>query len=511
MRMMRLRIADCGLRISSCLVLLGAFTFSGLGQIPEPGPAKSVQVPAVKETKLKNGLTVAVVEKHSSPIVTVQLVIRSGAGVEETEQAGLANFTADMLTKGTKTRTAEQIAEEMEFLGASINSGAGWNSSSVSTTVTSDKLDQAMAIMADVVLNPSFKQEELDLMRSQSLDELKSSLTQPSFLASYVTSAYSFNEHPAGGTPQSLAAINRNSLLDFYKNNYEPDGAVLIFTGDILPSKANAIANTFFGGWKGKGARKEITATMTEEAPPLPPGMVKASSAAPLFKRIVVIDVPQAGQASVTYAVPVREGRIEFGPAGTTANSVNKVYYPALALNSVLGGGYSSRLNQEIRIKRGLSYGAGSGFAWRLDAANFTTRTQTKNVSAAEVVELVLAEIRKLADTDISNTELVPRKSVLTGTFGRNLETTNGLASALADLYVFEIGTSELNKYVSNVNSVSDSQIREFAKSNLVGGDIIIVGDYSIFKDDLAKRFPEINLEVIKASELDITKPNLRK
>jgi zinc protease len=181
-------------------------------------------------------------------------------------------------------------------------------------------------------------------------------------------------------------------------------------------------------------------------------------------------------------------------------------------LNSLLGGGYSSRLNQEIRIKRGLSYGAGSSFGWRWDSSTFSTRTQTKNESAAEVVELVLAEIERLAeDESISAAELDPRKSVLTGGFGRRIETTGGLVNALADLYTFDIPPAELNRYMTNVNSVTDKQIRGFAKSNLLGGDVIIVGDYSIFRDDLAKRFPNIKPVVIPASELDITKPGLRK
>ena len=180
-------------------------------------------------------------------------------------------------------------------------------------------------------------------------------------------------------------------------------------------------------------------------------------------------------------------------------------------MNSLLGGGYSSRLNQEIRIKRGLSYGAGSSFGWRAASTNFTTRTQTKNQSAAEVAELVVGELRRLAETDAAETELNPRRLVLTGNFGRNLETTAGLASALGDLYSFGIPTTELNNYMPSVSGVSASGVKEFATDYLREGVLIIVGDYSIFKDDLAKRFPGMKIEVIPANELDITKPNLRK
>lgn len=466
---------------------------------PEPSAPRSVSIPAVKEKKLANGLTVAVVERKNVPLVTVQLLVRSGASAEDASKAGLANLTASMLPKGTKTRTATQIAEQMEFLGGAIETGAGWNNSLVRITVTSDKLDQAMAIMADVVLNPAFDQKELDLLKSQALDGLTFNLKQPGFLANYVASKYSFGEHPAGGTPTSLKGITRADVVRFHGDNFKPYNSVLIFTGDISPAVANAIALKNLGKWgKAVGSRKEIIEDMLE-AP------AEAQPESPV-KRLTVIDLPRSGQASVSYAIKVGEGRTDFN------ESANKpIFFEASVLNSLLGGGYSSRLNQEIRIKRGLSYGAGSSFGWREFESNFFTRTQTKNESAAEVAELVLAEVKRLTEGEITDAELTPRKSVLTGNFGRNLETTAGLAAAVADLYSFSIPTSELNQYVGSVTAVTDDQIREFAKQNLLGGDIIIVGDYAIFKDDLAKRFPNMKVDVIKADELDLSKENLRK
>lgn len=492
----QLRIADCGLRNYSLLSLLlfvvvfCSVEVSAQETIPVPGPAKSVNIPAVKETKLKNGLTVAVVERKSVPFVTVQLLVKNGADVEGKEKAGLANLTASMLTKGTKSRSATQIAEEIEFLGGSIFSGAGWLSSSVGMSITSDKFDQAMAIMADVSLNPTFAKEELDLAKSQTLDGLTYNLTQPGFLANYVASSYSFGEHPTGGTPGSIESMTTTDVLGFYSKNYQPDESVLIFVGDINPEKAAASAEKFFGGW----------------AKPERAGMGSGSvgsffnNSNPIVKRFLVVDLPNSGQASVNFVKPIR---------GTGRRS--KEYYAASVLNSLLGGGYSSRLNQEIRIKRGLSYGAGSSFAWRGWKTNFGARTQTKNESAAEVAQLIIAEIRRLMETDPTDAELIPRKSVLIGGFGRNLETTQGLAGALGELYGFGISSNDLNTYMQSVNEVKNGELKSFASANFFEGDIIIVGDYSKFKDDLAKRFPDMKIDVIKVDELDITKPNLRK
>jgi zinc protease len=496
-------------KMFSFLAVLSFLTIAVLAQTetpPTPGAPRSAKIPAIVERKLPNGLTVAAVERKNVPLVTIEILVRSGASKEEISQAGLANLTASMLTKGTKTRTATQIAEQIEFLGGSVNAVAGWNNSVVQITVTSDKLDQAMAILADVVLNPSFKKEELDLLKSQTLDGLVYNLKQPGFLANYVASRYSFGEHPAGGTPESISKITVADVVRFKRENYLPDNSVLIFTGDVAPARANTLAQRFFGAWRKSLGGPELDM-------PLPPravaGTVEKNTSEAIVRRILVVDLPDSGQAAVNYAQSLPGGRID-GFDGKKSLP-GKTFFPASVFNSVLGGGYSSRLNQEIRIKRGLSYGAGSSVAWRGDSSNFSTGTQTKNESAAEVVELVLAELEKLKREDVGASELNPRKLVLTGDFGRDLETTAGLAGKVGELYGFFLPASEMNSFVRNVQSISAAQIKSFADTSLKGGDIIIVGDYKVFRDDLAKRFPNMKIEVVKSDELNLTSENLRK
>jgi len=458
--------------------------------VPAPGAPRSTIVPAVKETKLKNGLTVAVIERKAVPLITVQLLVNSGALAESQKKAGLANLTATLLTKGTKARSATRIAEEIEFLGGSIFSFAGWQNSSVGLSITSDKLDRAMDIMGDVALNPAFSDDELKLAKSQTLDDLTYNLTQPGFLANYVATKYSFGEHPAGGTPGSIEGISRNDVVSYYSENYRPTEAVLIFVGDISNEKAIQSAEKYFGNWN-KTARK--SGGIWGDVPAGP-------AAKSVVSRFLVVDLPKSGQAAVNFVKPIPG-------IGRRA----KQYYSASVLNSLLGGGYSSRLNQEIRIKRGLSYGAGSNFAWRVGSANFSARTQTKDQSAGQVAELMIEEVKRLAAAVPAESELVPRMSVLTGDFGRDLETTQGLAGALANLYTFGIPPSDLNSYAKNVLSVQGGDLKSFAAANLFGGDIIIVGDYEVFKEDLARRFPDQKIEVIKASDLDIDSETLRK
>lgn len=448
---------------------------------PAPAAPRETKIPLIVEKRLPTGLRVATVERKNVPLVTVQFLLNDGANVEAKEKAGLANLTASMLTKGTKTKSASQIAEAMEFLGGSINAAAGWNNSFVTITVMSDKLDAAMAILADVVLNPSFKQDELDLLKSQTLDGLTYNLKQPGFLANYVASTYSLGEHPAGGTPDSLKGLTRADVVDFHKKNYYPMFSTLIFSGDVTPARAGTLAQKYFGRWN------KTLSSMVGDSTYVP----QPADGSKIINRLLVVDLPDSGQASVNY---VR--RLE-----ALYRRDKTVYFPASVLNSVLGGGYSSRLNQEIRIKRGLSYGAGSVFLWHSAQSNFSTRTQTKNESAAEVAQLVEEEIKRLIKDDVKADELGPRKLVLNGDFGRDLETTAGIADRVAELYTFGLSTTELNDFIPGVNAVTATQIKKFAGDYLKGGDMIIVGDYKIFKDDLAKRFPNMKIEVVKAAD----------
>lgn len=486
--------------IFAFLLLPFALGIKAQEQPPAPSAPREVKIPAVKNSALPNGLKVAVVERRNLPLVTVSLLINNAGAALESKD-GLANATASLLTKGTKTRSASQIAEQIEFLGGDLNAGANWNSSIVTLNVTSDKLEKAMAIMSDVVLNPTFAQSEIDLFKSQTNDELTVALKQPGSLASFVASRYTFGEHNAVGTPESLNSITNSEIENFYRFTYSPKNAVLVFAGDISNEQAITLTKKFFGDWKIPSLKdlklsKEFKVEKVTE--------VFSSN---IINRFLVVDLPNSGQAAVTYAKRLGVGRVSC-PNGKCATDA--AYFPSTVTNTILGGGYSARLNAEIRIKRGLSYGAGSSLSSRSDKTNVLARVQTKNESAAEVAELVAAEINRLGTGLAEQTELTPRQLTLTGAFGSSLETTNGLAGKLIELYTFGLNPEELNSYMSSVRGVSSQQVKDFAAANLIGGDMIIVGDYKIFADDLKKRFPNQKIEVIPASELDLNSATLR-
>jgi zinc protease len=454
---------------------------------PPPAAPREVQIPKPAEKTLANGLRVVVIEKQGVPLVAARVLIKNGGEADPAALPGLADTTASLLTQGTATHSAEEIARGVEALGATLDTGAGWDQSSADISVMSSKLPQAMAFMADVLIHPAFKQEEIDRLRKRNSDALTVAMKQPGRLASFVATHVIFGDapygHNLGGTPQSLARITRDDIVSFHRDYYRPDNAILIMGGDITPAKAFAVAQELFGGWKPAAGSHLAQPPSTKDLP---------------ASRVVVVDMPSAGQAAVVVSRP---GMRRADPA----------YYLALVTNSILGGGFSSRLNQEIRIKRGLSYGAGSSFDLRRDTGPFTATAQTKNESAGEVAGLMIDEMNKLGTTVVDPTELGPRKAVLIGSFGRQLETNAGLVNRLGTLALYGLNLDEVNRYISGVQAVSADDVEKFAASHVAGNDasIVIVGDAKKFLPALQARFKTV--DVIPIGELDVSAATLRK
>jgi zinc protease len=459
---------------------------------PPPAAPRNVPIPKPVERTLPNGLRVVVVERSNMPLVSAALMIRNGGEVDPPQLAGLADITASLLTKGTQTRTAPQIAEAIEALGGSIESGARWDASTASVGVMSSRINNAMEILADVVRRPTFKEEEVERLRAQYLDDLTVALGQPGSIARYVASRVVFGDapygHPISGTPESIAKIKRDDIVRLHATYYRPDNAILVIGGDIAAAEGFKTAERFFGDWRKPTA-------------PLPVASAKATAttgaSAAAVQRIVVVDKPDAGQAAVLVA-------------RTGIRRTDPEFFRGIVANSVLSG-YSGRLNQEIRIKRGLSYGARSALETRRETGPFMAEAQTKNESGAVVAGLLLGELARLANGELPDAELTPRKAVLIGGFARNLETAGGLVSQVANLALYGLSFDEINSYINNVQSITAKDVQGFAGSRLAANaaNIIIVGDAKKFLPELQKQYK--NVEVIPVADLDLNIAQLRK
>jgi zinc protease len=454
---------------------------------PPPAPPRSGTFPKPVEQTLPNGLRVIVVERTETPLVSAQLLIKNGGEVDPPELAGVADLTANLLTKGTQSRDATKIAQEIESLGASLDSGARWDSSFATVSVMSSKTPQAMEILADVVRRPTFKSEEVERLRQQYLDTVTLSLGNPGTIARFVAARVVFGDspygHPVAGTTESLTRITPADIAKLHSRFYRPDNAILVIGGDITAKDGVALATRYFGDWQKP----------TDPLPALSPAMESAGKAG----RVIVIDKPDAGQAAVYLT-------------RTGINRKDPDYFRGIVSNSVLSG-YSGRLNQEIRIKRGLSYNAGSVLDTRRDVGPFLASAQTKNESGAVVADLLLSEISRLSSAPPADAELTPRKAVLIGNFSRNLQTANGLVGQVGSLALYGLGLDEISRYIDNVQAIGTADIQKFAGTRLDAktSNIIIVGNAKAFLPELQKKYP--NVEVIPVAELDLNTGLLRK
>ncbi|MBN8808612.1 MAG: insulinase family protein [Sphingomonas sp.] len=454
--------------------------------IPAPGTPVVATLPAPVTMKLANGMSVIVVEKHDLPLVSVRIVANGGGAADPAGRAGLNNLTADLMTKGTRTRSATQIANAVENLGGSISSGAGWDSTEVAMQVKADQLPSGLGVLADVTRNPAFAADELERDRAQAIDGVQVQLKNPGRLANLVAARAVIGNSPYGhalsGTPMSLKAITRADVTGAYAATWRPGDTTLVLVGDVTPAAAKALVEANFGSWRGGGAAPAPVPTVAAVA--LPP-------------RIIVVDLPNAGQAGVVVARPGIARR-------------DPDFYAASVANATLGVGFSSRLNQEIRIKRGLAYGAGSGLAARRQPGYVAANTQTKNPSATEVVGLILDTMRGMGTAPVPVDELSSRKAVLIGDFGRETETTSGIANVLGNYVIEGVPLSELKSFTPRIDGIDPAQVQRVSQRLLdpTNASIVVVGDAKLFIDDLRKKYPAV--EVIPASSLDLDSATLK-
>jgi len=449
---------------------------------PAAAPVKAT-LPRPVETRLANGLRVITVERHDLPLVTAALVASGGGATDPAGRAGAASLAAEVMTKGTRTRSATQIAAAIESLGGALDADAGRDGASIEVTVKSDALAPAMGILADVARNPAFAADEIERARAQAIDTQAVALSNPAQLAGLAANRLVYGDAPYGapleGTPASLKALAATDLQRSYRTTWQPGQAALLLVGDITPTAAHELAERNFGDWRPAAGAVPESRQPNYPAP-----------------RVLVIDMPGAGQAGVVVARP--------GIA-----RADERYYPLQVANTILGGGFSSRLNQEVRIKRGLAYGAGSSATARRLPGLVTARTQTKNPTAPDVATLIVAEMKRMGAEPIAPAELDTRKASLVGNFGRGIETTAGIAGVLGDYVLEDVALAELDRFTDRVNAVDAASVSAVSRTLLdpAPASIVVVGDAKQFLGPLQRAFPQ--LTVVKAVAVDLDKPTL--
>ncbi len=389
--------------------------------------------------ELPNGLVLLFSEQRGLPLVRVSLLFKAGVLRDPPGKAGLANLTALLLTQGTKKRSATQIAQEVDFLGAKLGAAGSDDYASVGLTVLKKDLEAGLDLLQDVVFNPAFAKKEIKRKVTQIKATFKTDQDEPSIMASRAFYRRLFGNnpyaHPPKGTPKGLAAIKRNDLVSFHGKFYRPNNAILTIVGDLSLEEAREWVTKTFGDWTAAPLPKlEVT----------PPPVLESSED-------IIID------KNITQA------NIIWGNLGIARS--NPDFYALQVLNYILGGGgFSSRLLTNVREKRGLVYSAGSSFDSGLEPGAFAISLETKNKSAGEAVAEVIKEVEQVRTQPVSAAELASAKSYLIGSFPRKMDSIAKRAALLAYVELYGLGLDYPWRYPSLIRDLTPADLQKTAE-----------------------------------------------
>jgi zinc protease len=423
-------------------------------KLPKPGPNPKFSLPAIEKTKLSNGLEVWMVEQKELPIVAMNLVLKSGQGNEPDDRTGLANITANLLDDGTKTRSAVDIANQLQAIGVGgINAGSGWDSTNVSVQTLTRNLDKALEIYSDVIMNPAFPATELESQRARSLIGLRQQRANPNAVSNIVYNKVLYGDHPYGRDTNeaTIKAVTREDIVKFYEANYRPNNGVLIVVGDFDKSSLKGKLESAFSAWKsGPVASRDLP------------------SAKSLDKTgIYIVDRPNSAQSVVS-----------IGQVGLDRS--NPDYFPVVVMNSILGGGITSRISMNLREDKGYTYGANSGFVYRRGAGPFRAGGDIQTAVTDKAIVEFMKELNGIrGEIPITEKELDYNKQSLIRRYPAAFETVGAISNQLSNLVVYGLPDSYFNDYISKVNSVTLSDVNRVAKQYLDPSKmaIVIVGD----------------------------------
>ncbi|WP_339925908.1 pitrilysin family protein [uncultured Cyclobacterium sp.] len=454
------------------------FSFGAHAQVdrsvlPPPGPAPKIEFTDPATFTLDNGLKVFVVPNDKLPRVAFYLILDRDP-LFEGDIAGLTGFVGDMMMAGTTSRTKDQLDEEIDFVGASLGAG----STSLSGSSLKKHQEKILDLMTDVLYNPVFPQEELDKLKKQTLTSLASSKDDPDYLAGVISNALVFGrEHPYGETmtAETVEQVTLEDVKEYYQTYYKPNIAYLAIVGDIDATEAKALVDKYFASWeKGDVPKFEY------EQPELP-----------TENQVALLDRSSAVQSVINIAFPVE------------MHLTNPDYMATRVMNFILGEGFNSRLNGNLRETKGYTYGARSSFGSDKLIARFSASTSVRNEVTDSSVYEMIHEIRNLQVNGITEEELKMAKANLSGRFGRSLENPNTIATFAINIDRYDLPEDFYSSYLQRLDALTVSDINEAAAKYLKPDSmyITVVGNGSAVKEGLSQ-FGEATMYNYKGEEV---------
>ena len=453
---------------------------------PAPLPAREVNFPPYAVRTLPNGLRVVAVAHHEQPVVSLRLLVGAGAAQTPQDKAGMGDLVAALLDQGTTSRSAQEIADQIDSIGGALSTGSGADLTFVSVLVMIDSFDFGLDLISDIARNPAFAPEEIARQREQALSSLQVSANDPDYIASIVWDRLVYGFHPYGvpngGTRESLLSVTAEDLTSYHRQYFVPNNAILAVVGDIADDEAFAAVERVFGGWP----RRELAVPPVADPPPP-------------TRRLVVVDMPDAVQTEVRLGhlgIPRRhEDFTAFDLAG-----------------KILGGEGGNRLHRVLRTQRGLTYGASVEVESQKEAGDLLAETDTRTETTGVVLRLMVEEIARLRREPVGRRELADAEAYLAGNFPLTIETPNQIATQILSNAFYELPLDEIETFRARVQAVTRDDIARVARRYLQPDrlSIVLVGNAAGFVDQLpAVGFDDF--EVIPIEELDLMSASLRR
>lgn len=424
---------------------------------PAPDGTVKFTPPRVVETKLKNGLRVLVVERHELPVVSVRLVVAVGAGDVPDAKPGVVSFMGAMLEQGTKKLDALKLSDEFDAIGAQHGAGFDWDSGSVGMKVLADRLEKGLELMAQVALEPSFPEAEIERLRARRIAGIQSEKSSPNVIASNNLAAALFGRaHPYGhsisGEESDVKKITRADIVRTYERMFSPRNAALVVSGDVTQDKLLPKLEAAFGAWRPRPS------AVTRKPPTAP-------KAPAVKKRIVFVDRPGA------------QSQVQLAKIGVPYGAKDRE--AIIVTNAILGGMFSSRINMNLREKHAYTYGARSYFSMRHGAGPFLVAAPVHAEKTGAAIKEVFAEIDGLRKDGPTPDELALAKESIRLAMPGRFETPSDVTNAVADLVVYDLPLDDFEKRLARIEAVTAADVKRVANELVVPEalTLIVVGD----------------------------------
>jgi zinc protease len=436
----------------------------------------TLTLPPLRKVKLKNGLTLLLIEQHEVPIISFDFVVKAGSVSDPAGKEGVASLTAQLLRKGTSTRTADRLSSELDFIGGELDAGATFDYSNGSAEFVKKDLAKGLDLLADVLQHATFPQDEVTKELKRRADEIRAAKDRAPAVIGLYFGSYLYGNHPyarpVSGDERSVSGITRDDIVRFYQEHYKPDAVILAAVGDFNSPEMEQALTDKFGAWAGH-ANAEVTV----------PDPVAVNG-----RRLLLVDKPDATQ---TY--------FQIGNIGIARDCPDRIFVQVV--NTLFGGRFTSMLNSELRIQTGLTYGANSSFAQRRARGPFTISTYTRNEKTEEAIDRTLDILKRLHEKGVTEEEMKSAKAYLKGQFPPGIETSDQLAGLIAQLEFYGLDESEINNYYAKVDSMTMSDAQRVIKQyfpldNLV---FVLIGKASEI-ESVAKKYA-------KTGKISISQP----